>query len=217
MREVDEHSDLVVIWGGNPVSTQVNVMTHAMRAKAPQPGGGRSLSHRDGRAGRYPSRRPPGTDGALAVAMMYVLFKEGFATGTICAVTPTPRTSWPPIVAQRPPEWAAPITGLSVDQIVLRCGLYGRDQRSFIRCHHGFSRSRKWRRQHASLACVLPAVTGAVVGQGRWRAVWHGHTGGMSIRWREAPIEGPAMRVDPRSERPDQSRLGSDPDRRSRL
>ena len=33
VREIDEHSDLVVIWGGNPVNTQVNVMTHAMRAK----------------------------------------------------------------------------------------------------------------------------------------------------------------------------------------
>ena len=33
-REVGEHSDLVVIWGGNPVNTQVNVMTHARRAQA---------------------------------------------------------------------------------------------------------------------------------------------------------------------------------------
>src|SRR5712664_3820785 len=33
VREIDEHSDLVVIWGGNPVNTQVNVMTHAMRAR----------------------------------------------------------------------------------------------------------------------------------------------------------------------------------------
>ncbi len=30
VREIDEHSDLVVIWGGNPVNTQVNVMTHAI-------------------------------------------------------------------------------------------------------------------------------------------------------------------------------------------
>ena len=38
LREVDEHSDLVVIWGGNPVNTQVNVMTHAMaRARSAAP------------------------------------------------------------------------------------------------------------------------------------------------------------------------------------
>src|SRR5262245_9156 len=33
LREVGLHSDLVVIWGGNPVNTQVNVMTHVMRAR----------------------------------------------------------------------------------------------------------------------------------------------------------------------------------------
>ena len=33
LREAGEHADLVVIWGGNPVHTQVNVMTHAMRAR----------------------------------------------------------------------------------------------------------------------------------------------------------------------------------------
>ena len=33
LREVAAHSELVVIWGGNPVNTQVNVMHHAMAAK----------------------------------------------------------------------------------------------------------------------------------------------------------------------------------------
>ena len=33
LREAAEHADLVVIWGGNPVNTQVNVMQHAMAAK----------------------------------------------------------------------------------------------------------------------------------------------------------------------------------------
>ena len=37
LREIDEHSDLVVIWGGNPVHTQVNVMNHAMAAKRAAP------------------------------------------------------------------------------------------------------------------------------------------------------------------------------------
>ncbi|MBC7799129.1 MAG: molybdopterin-dependent oxidoreductase, partial [Gemmatimonadaceae bacterium] len=68
-------SDLIVMWGGNPVSTQVNVMTHVTRA-------------RKQRGARFvvidPYRTPsaaaadlhiaprPGTDGALACAMMHV-------------------------------------------------------------------------------------------------------------------------------------------------
>src|SRR4030095_235617 len=55
LREIDEHSDLVVIWGGNPVNTQVNVMNHAMAA----------------------NRR--GASGARAWRIMHVLFREGFA------------------------------------------------------------------------------------------------------------------------------------------
>ena len=54
LREIDEHSDLVVIWGGNPVNTQVNVMNHAMAAKrrGRHAGRRRSLPHRHRGAGR---------------------------------------------------------------------------------------------------------------------------------------------------------------------
>jgi anaerobic selenocysteine-containing dehydrogenase len=33
LREAAEHAELLVIWGGNPVTTQVNVMQHAIAAK----------------------------------------------------------------------------------------------------------------------------------------------------------------------------------------
>jgi anaerobic selenocysteine-containing dehydrogenase len=33
LREAAEHAELLVIWGGNPVNTQVNVMHHAIAAK----------------------------------------------------------------------------------------------------------------------------------------------------------------------------------------
>ncbi len=32
-REIGPHSDLIVVWGGNPVHTQVNLMTHISRAR----------------------------------------------------------------------------------------------------------------------------------------------------------------------------------------
>ncbi len=70
LREIDEHSELVVIWGGNPVSTQVNVMTHAMKAKKR----GAKLvvvdPYRTGTADQADIHLAvrPGTDGALAVA-----------------------------------------------------------------------------------------------------------------------------------------------------
>src|SRR6185437_11589226 len=54
-------ADLVVMWGGNPVSTQVNVMTHITRARK-QRGAlhrHRSLSHADRRGRRYSSGATP--------------------------------------------------------------------------------------------------------------------------------------------------------------
>ena len=84
LREIDEHSDLVVIWGGNPVNTQVNVMSHAGAAKRR----GATLvvidPYRTGTAERADLHLAlrPGTDGALACAVMHVLFREGTPTGT---------------------------------------------------------------------------------------------------------------------------------------
>ena len=75
-------ADLIVVWGGNPVSTQVNVMTHVAAARRER---GAKLVVID------PYRTAsaevadlhlaplPGTDGALACAVMHVLFKEGYA------------------------------------------------------------------------------------------------------------------------------------------
>jgi len=77
-------SDLVVIWGTNPVNTQVNVMTHAMRAKKR----GAKLvvvdPYRTGTAEKADIHLAvkPGTDGALACAVMHVLFAEGYADWT---------------------------------------------------------------------------------------------------------------------------------------
>ena len=75
-------SDLIVMWGGNPVSTQVNVMTHVTRARKER---GAKFVVID------PYRTPtaavadlhlaprPGTDGALACAVMHIAFRDGYA------------------------------------------------------------------------------------------------------------------------------------------
>src|SRR5882724_8114185 len=86
-REIVE-SDLVVVWGGNPVSTQVNVMTHITRARKER---GAKLVVID--TYRTPTVEAadialilkPGTDAALACAVMHVLFKEGYADRTYLA------------------------------------------------------------------------------------------------------------------------------------
>ena len=114
VREIDEHSELVVIWGGNPVNTQVNVMTHAMRARKR----GAKLvvvdPYRTGTAEQADIHLAvrPGTDGALAAGVMHVLFKEGYADWDYMRRYADAPDELAAHVATRTPEWAAKITGL---------------------------------------------------------------------------------------------------------
>jgi anaerobic selenocysteine-containing dehydrogenase len=162
LREVGEHSDLVVIWGGNPVNTQINVMTHVMRARrrgvplvVVDPYRTKTAEQAD----LHLAVRP-GTDGALACAVMHVLFAEGFADWPYLRTYTDVPERLAAHLETRTPAWAAAITGLPVEQIVEFARLYGRTRRSFIRCHHGFSRSRNGAVNMHAVSC-LPAVTGA--------------------------------------------------------
>ena len=204
VREVDEHSDLVVIWGGNPVNTQVNVMTHAMKAKKR---GAKIVvvdPYRTGTAEQADIHLAvrPGTDGALAVGVMHVLFKEGYADWDYLRKYTDAPDELAAHVATRTPEWASKITGLSVDEIVAFARMYGQAKAAFIRCHHGFSRSRNGAHNMHAVTC-LPAVTGA------WKAkgggALYGHTGMYPIS--KKLIEGQDM-IDLSIRELDQSRLG---------
>jgi len=161
-REIPE-SDLIVVWGGNPVSTQVNVMTHIAKAR----------KQRDAKlvvvdAYRTPTADMadhfiavrPGTDGALACAVMHVLFKEGYADRDYLAeFTDTP-DALEQHLQSRDPAWASAITGVPVDEILAFARLYGQTERSFMRVGYGFSRSRNGSANMHAVSC-LPAVTGA--------------------------------------------------------
>ncbi len=156
-------SDLIVVWGGNPVSTQVNVMTHI--AKARKERGAKLVvidPYRTGTAEIADSHLAPlpGTDGALACAVMHVLFKEGFADRAYLARHTDDPAGLEAHVQTRTPEWAAGITGLSVDEIVGFARLYGQTKRAYIRLGYGFSRQRNGAVNLFAVTC-LPAVTGA--------------------------------------------------------
>ncbi len=161
-------SDLIVVWGGNPVSTQVNVVTHVAAARKER---GAKLvvvdPYRTATAEQADLHLAPlpGTDGALASAVMHVLFKEGYADrGYMARYTDDPE-GLEAHLATRDPAWAARITGLPEDEILAFARLYGRTKRSYIRVGYGFSRSRNGAAQLFAVTC-LPAVTGAWAHEG---------------------------------------------------
>ncbi|PWC40362.1 molybdopterin oxidoreductase family protein [Azospirillum sp. TSO22-1] len=199
-------SDLVVIWGTNPVSTQVNVMTHAVRARKER---GAKIAVVD--VYRTPTMEQadipllirPGTDGALACAVMHVLFRDGLADRAYLAAHADDPAGLEAHLADRTPEWAEAITGLAAAEIEAFARLVGTTPRSFFRLGYGFTRSRNGAvNMHAALC--IPAVSGA------WRHEGGGafHTNGAIYHWDKTLIEG-LDRRDPAVRTLDQSRIGA--------
>src|SRR5258708_5366701 len=114
-------SDLIVVWGGNPVSTQVNVMTHIAQARKKR--GARLVvvdPYRTGTAEIADIHLAPlpGTDGALACAVMHVLFREGYADRAYLARYADDPAGLEAHLRSRDPAWASRITGLSEAEII---------------------------------------------------------------------------------------------------
>jgi anaerobic selenocysteine-containing dehydrogenase len=166
-REITK-SDLIVVWGGNPVATQVNLMAHIQRARKRR---GAKLVVVD--TYRTPTADvadlavilKPGTDAALACAMMHVAFKEGFADRDYMARYTDVPDELEAHVADKTPAWAAEITGLPEETIWEFARLYGATKRAFFRLGYGFSRSRNGSAQMHAVTC-LPAITGAWAHEG---------------------------------------------------
>ena len=156
-------SDLVVIWGTNAVNTQVNVMTHAVRARKER---GAKIAAVDIYMNGTMEQADlavlvkPGTDGALACAVMHCLFRDGFADWDyLDKYTDAPR-ELEAHLKTRDPQWASAITGTPVATIEEFARLIGERKRAFFRLGYGFSRSRNGAANMHAASCI-PAVTGA--------------------------------------------------------
>ena len=199
-------ADLIVMWGGNPVATQVNVMTHITRARKAR---GAKLvvvdPYRSGTAAAADMHLPvrPGTDAALACALLHIALRDGFADRGFMAS----HTDFGPDVEAHlqgwTPERAAAMTGLEVAQIEAFAALYLRTDRAFIRCGYGFARSRGGAAALHAVTC-LPSMTG------KWR-----HKGGGALwnqrsiyHWDKTLIEGLDVR-DTSVRMMDMSRIGA--------
>ncbi|MEX0922927.1 MAG: molybdopterin oxidoreductase family protein [Rhodovibrionaceae bacterium] len=203
-REIQD-SDLIVVWGGNPVNTQVNVMSHI--AKARKTRGAKLVvidPYRTGtaeQADMFLAVRPS-TDAALAAAVIHILLRDGHADRDYLAAF----TDWDAAAEahfrEKTPAWASEITGLAVAQIEAFAKLYGATPRSFIRVGYGFARTRNGAANLHAVSC-LPAVTGAWKHRGGG-ALWGN---GVIYHLDKTLIDG-SDRLDKSVRKLDQSRFG---------
>lgn len=156
-------SDLIVIWGTNPVNTQVNVMTHASRARKERGAKIAAVDIYNNETMKQADVKillRPGTDAAFACGVMNVLFREGLADRAYMdRYTDCPNELEAHLKA-RDPAWASAISGVPVAEIESFARLVGQTKRAFFRLGYGFTRSRNGAAQMHAALCI-PAVTGA--------------------------------------------------------
>ncbi len=198
-------SDCVVIWGTNAVVTQVNVMTHAIRARKERGAKIVVIDIYDNATMKQADMGlilRPGTDGALACAVMHVLFRDGLADRAYLEKYTDDPAGLEAHLKTRTPEWAAAITGLTVTEIEAFARLVGTTKRTFFRLGYGFARQRNGSvNMHAALS--IPAVTGAWQYEGG--GAFHSNTG--VLKFNTELVEGTRLR-DPAIRYLDHSRIG---------
>ncbi|MBU6459133.1 MAG: molybdopterin oxidoreductase family protein [Bradyrhizobium sp.] len=156
-------SDLIVIWGTNPVNTQVNVMTHASRARKERGAKVAAVDIYDNESMKQADIKillRPGTDGAFACGVMHVLFREGYADRAYLERYTDCPGELEAHLATRTPQWASSISGVPVEEIEAFARKIGQTKRSFFRLGYGFTRSRNGAAQMHAALCI-PTVTGA--------------------------------------------------------
>ncbi|MCR9282439.1 MAG: molybdopterin oxidoreductase family protein [Rhodobacteraceae bacterium] len=198
-------SDQIVIWGTNPVATQVNVMTHAIAARKKR--GARIIvvdvyETETMKQADIGIILKPGTDAALACAVMHVLFRDGHADRDYLETYTDCPAELEAHLKTKTPEWAASITGLDVSRIEELAQLIGSVKKTYFRLGYGFTRSRNGAvGMHA--ASSIAAVTGC------WKEEGGGafHNNGAIYRLNKEMIEAGSLK-DPAVRALDQSLVG---------
>ena len=197
-------ADCLVIWGTNPVNTQINVMTHATSARK----GGAKIVHIDTYRNGTAKQADlflcvrPGTDGALACAVMHILFRDGLANRAYMEKYTDCPAELEAHLQDKTPEWAQAITGVPVADIEAFAKLVGETPKTYFRLGYGFSRQRNGVVNMHAASCIA-AVTGAWLHEGGGAF----HNNGSIYHWDRKMLEGLDM-LDPSVRVLDQSRIG---------
>jgi anaerobic selenocysteine-containing dehydrogenase len=157
-----DEAKLILLWGANPVVSNLHLWSRVQEAKrrgakvvAIDPY--RSLSAE--KCTQHVALLP-GTDGALALAMMHVLIAEGLLDRDYIAQHTLGFELLAERVKQYSPQWAARICGLDAQEIVQLARDYGTAKPAAIRLNYGMQRHAGGGIAARTIAC-LPALTGA--------------------------------------------------------
>jgi anaerobic selenocysteine-containing dehydrogenase len=181
LTEFFAESDLILIWGSNPIASNLHFWTRAQEAKR---NGARLIAidpYRSLTAEKCHQHiaLKPGTDGALTLGMMNVLITEDWLDHAYIADHTLGFDELKARALNYPPVRVAQICGIDEQTIVDLARLYGGTRKAAIRMNYGLQRVRGGGNAVRAIAC-LPSLTGA----------WRERAGGLllsSSGW--APVD----------------------------
>lgn len=153
---------LILIWGSNVITSNVHLWPYILEA---QRKGARVIAidpYRSLTAEKCDEHIAPlpGTDGALALAMMHVIISENLIDREYIEKYTLGFELLRERVLEYPPAKVAEITGLSVERIVSLAREYATTKPSVIRLNYGMQRHAGGGMAVRTIAC-LPALIGA--------------------------------------------------------
>jgi anaerobic selenocysteine-containing dehydrogenase len=200
-----QDAKLIVIWGSNPVTSNLHFWARAQEAKRR---GAKLVAidpYRSLTAEKCSQHIAllPGTDAALALGMMHVLIAEGLIDQDYVSKYTLGYEELKERLKQYPPEWAAQTCGITVEEVVQLARDYGSVKPAAIRLNYGMQRHAGGGIAARTIAC-LPALTGA----------WRDAAGGILLttadnyNFDHATLERPDLMPSPRPRVINHAKLG---------
>jgi anaerobic selenocysteine-containing dehydrogenase len=170
--EAYAHARLILIWGSNTLTSNLHLWPFVQAARKQ---GARVIvidpaNTRTAQAADEWIAINPGTDGALALAMMHVIIGEGLVDAEYVKQYTLGYEDLAERVADWTPERAAAVTGVGAERINALAREYATIQPAAIRVNYGLQRHYGGGMAMRTIAC-LPALTGA----------WRRYGGGIQL------------------------------------
>jgi anaerobic selenocysteine-containing dehydrogenase len=166
-----DKSRFIIIWGGNPIVTNLHLWPVIRKAKA----NGATVvvidpvRTRTAAAADWHIQPRPGTDAALALGMMRVIVDEGLHDADYIERHTVGFDALRERRADYPPERVAEITGIPASEIARLARAYATTRPAAIRLLIGLEHHANGAATYQAISC-LPAITGA----------WRDHGGGLA-------------------------------------
>lgn len=163
------HAKLIIAWGANILGTNVHLWPFIVEARR---NGAKfyTIDPHQNRTGKLADRHygiRPGTDAALALAMMHVITSEGLEDRDYVEQHTLGFTDLKQRVREWTPVRAAELTGIPAEEIVALAREYATIRPAAIRLNYGVQRSERGAMAVRTIG-LLPALTGA------WRDIGGG-------------------------------------------